>query len=75
MKKRGLIILICNSKWIEWYLHANSDGVIFGLIAQHTSYFWLLMLGAAAVVPVKNDVLLLVSNGKMLGIDFPKCIW
>ena len=63
MKRRGLIILICNSKWTEWYLHGNSDGVIFGLIAQYTSYFWLLMLGSTAVVLVKNDVLLLASNG------------
>ena len=33
------------------------------------------MLGSTAVALVKNDVLLLASNGKILGIDFPKCIW
>ena len=33
------------SRLIEWYLHADSDGIIFGLIAQYALYLWHLMLG------------------------------
>ena len=33
------------SRLIQWYLHTDSDGIIFGLIAQYTSCLWHLMLG------------------------------
>ena len=32
------------SRLIEWYLHADSDEIIFVLIVQYTSYIWRLML-------------------------------
>ena len=32
------------SRLIEWYLHADSDGIIFVLIVQYSSYIWRLML-------------------------------
>ena len=50
------------------FLHAESDSIIFGLtnLLRIFDISWVYM----AVVPIKNDVLLLVATGKVLELGF-----
>ena len=59
------------SRLIEWFLHGDSDWIIFGLTTSLLCIFdncWL----STAVALVKNDVLLLLPTGKVLELGFPK---
>ena len=59
------------SRLIEWFLHADSDWIIFGL-TTNLLYVLGICWVSTAVVLVKNDVLLLVPTVKVLQLGFPK---
>ena len=56
---------------IGWFLHGDSDWVIFGLTTNLLCFFDISWM-PAAVVLIKN-ALLLVPTGNVLGLGFPKC--
>ena len=59
-----------SSRLIEWFLHADSDSIIFGLATNLFCIFDIFWV-STAVVLVKNDILLLVPTGKILELAFP----
>ena len=68
-----------NNKWfdqlnrvIEWFLHADSDLINFGLTTNLLCIFDIYLL-PTAVVLFKNDVLPLVPTWKVLELGFLKC--
>ena len=61
-----------SSRLTEWFLHGESDGIVFGLTSSLLCIFDICWV-STEVVLAKNDVLLLVSTGKVLKLGFPKC--
>ena len=61
-----------SSRLIEWFLHGDSDWIIFGLTTSLLCIFDICWV-STAVVLVKNDVLFLVPTGKVLELGVPKC--
>ena len=58
---------------IEWFLHCDSDWIIFVLTTSLLCIFDICWV-STAVVLVKNDVLFLVPTGKvLLELGFPNC--
>ena len=61
-----------SSRVTEWFLHAVSDWIIFGLTTNLLCILDICFM-STAVVLVANDVLFLVPAGKFLELGFPKC--
>ena len=60
-----------SSRLNEWFLHAVSDWITFGLATNLLCMLDICFM-STAVVLVKN-VLFLVPTGKVLELGFPKC--
>ena len=65
------------SRSTEWFLHADSEGITFGLATYLLCilHLWHLNDGGpdTAVTLIKNDVLVLVPTGKVVKLGFPRC--
>ena len=59
------------SRLIEWFLHGDSDWIIFGLTTS-LLYIFDICWVSTGVVLVKNDVLILVPIKKTSELGFPK---
>ena len=60
-----------SSRLTEWFLHGDSDWIIFCLTTSLlciSENCWM----STAVVLVKNDILLIVATGMVLELDFLK---
>ena len=55
---------------IKWFLHGDSDWIIFGLTTSLLCIFEICKVSTAVVLV--NNVLLIVPIGKVLEIGFPK---
>ena len=62
-----------SSRLIEWFLHADSDLIIFGLSTNLLCVFYICWV-STAVVLFKNDILLLVPTRQVLELGFFKCL-
>ena len=61
-----------SSRLIEWFLHVDSDSIIFGLTINLLCIFDICWV-SITVVLVKNDVFFLSVIGKVLELGFSKC--
>ena len=59
------------SRLVEWFLHAVSNLIIFGLTTNLHCIFDICWM-PTAVALVKNNILLVVSAGKVLELISPK---
>ena len=60
------------TRFVEWFWHANSDWIIFCLTTNMLCIFDICWVSTAPVL-INNDVLLVVSTGKVLKLGFSKC--
>ena len=60
------------SRLIEWFLHCDSDWIIFDLTTSVLCIFDIFWVSTAFLL-VKNDALFLVPTGKVLELGFPNC--
>ena len=78
LKMGGTLKSGASHKWFDessrltgWFLHGDSDWIIFCLTTSLlciSENCWM----STAVVLVKNDILLIVPTGMVLGLDFLK---